>query len=98
MTFTSKYLNTITGNSETPLRNTDYFVFPSGTDREEIIDTLYQSGALDDSLVRRAVVYEVFYDTLATSSQSTRSVEWDLAMQYDMSRSTVQYIVRRGVA
>lgn len=40
MTFTSKYLNTITGNSETPLRNTDYFVFPSGTDREEIIDTL----------------------------------------------------------
>ena len=65
---------------------------------EEIIDTLYQSGALDVSRVRRAVVYEVFYDTLATSSQSTRSVEWDLAMQYDMSRSTVQYIVRRGVA
>lgn len=40
MTFTSKYLNTITGDSENHLRNTDYFVFPSGTDREEIIDTL----------------------------------------------------------
>lgn len=40
MTFTSKYLNTITGDSENHLRNTDYFVFPSGTDQEEIIDTL----------------------------------------------------------
>lgn len=40
MTFTSPYLNTITGDSEKNLRNTDYFVFPTGTDREEIIDTL----------------------------------------------------------
>ncbi|MFM7888686.1 MAG: hypothetical protein ACKPCM_18790 [Pseudanabaena sp.] len=40
MTFKSKYLNHITGDSENHLRNTDCFVFPSGTDREEIIDTL----------------------------------------------------------
>lgn len=40
MTFTSPYLSHITGDSETFLRNTDCFVFPIGTDREEIIDTL----------------------------------------------------------
>jgi SOS response regulatory protein OraA/RecX len=65
---------------------------------EQVIDSLYACGALDDGLMRRAVVYELFYDRLANSATSTRQVEFDLAFEYDMTRSTVQYIIRRSVA
>jgi hypothetical protein len=48
--------------------------------------------------MRRAVVHELYYERLASTSTTTRQVEFDLAHEYDMTRSTVQYIVRRAVA
>lgn len=65
---------------------------------EQVIDTLFRCGAIDDALMRRAVVHELFYERLASTSITTRQVEFDLAHEYDMTRSTVQYIVRRAVA
>jgi hypothetical protein len=65
---------------------------------EQVIDSLYKCGALNDGLMRNAVVYETFYDRVGNSLTSTRQVEFDIAHQYDMARSTVQYIVRRAVA
>jgi len=65
---------------------------------EQVIDTLYKCGALNDGLMRNAVVYETFYDRVGNSLTSTRQVEFDIAHRYDMARSTVQYIVRRAVA
>ena len=60
----------------------------------DIIDTLEAAGALDCSLMRRAVVYERFYDSLANTSQSAYTIAWDLSFRYDVSRSTVKYITR----
>ena len=65
---------------------------------EQVLDTLYRCGAIDDNLMRRAVVHELYYERLASTSITTRQVEFDLAHEYDMTRSTVQYIVRRAVA
>lgn len=65
---------------------------------EQVIDSLYKCGAINDGLMRNAVVYEMFYDRVANSLTSTRQVEFDIAHRYDMTRSTVQYIVRRAVA
>jgi hypothetical protein len=62
MTFKSKYLHTITGDSENPIRNTDYFVFPSGIDREFIIDTLEAYCKLKS--FSRTKTYEAIGDVL----------------------------------
>jgi uncharacterized membrane protein YkvA (DUF1232 family) len=60
----------------------------------DIIAFLRGVGAIDDILIRKAVIHERFYDRLATTEESATSIAWNLSFEYDVSRSTVKYITR----
>lgn len=63
-------------------------------DVSDVITFLRTSGALDDVLMRRAVVHERFFEALANTSASAYAIQWDISLEYDLSRSTVKYITR----
>lgn len=59
-------------------------------DVSDVITFLRTSGALDDVLMRRAVVHERFFEALATTTDSARSIALDLSVQYEVSLSTAK--------
>jgi hypothetical protein len=59
-------------------------------DVSDVITFLRSSGALDDVLMRRAVVHERFFEALATTTDSARSIALDLSVQYEVSLSTAK--------
>lgn len=59
-------------------------------DVSDVITFLRTTGALDDVLIRRAVVHERFFDAMANSTASARSIAFDLAVEYDISLTTVK--------
>ena len=59
-------------------------------DVSDVITFLRTTGALDDVLMRRAVVHERFFEALATTTDSARSIALDLSVQYEVSLSTAK--------
>lgn len=66
-----------------------------GATARNVVDDLYKSGALDDSLCRTAVVVERFHELIATTPMPTHEVEHRLAIIYGTSRSTIQYTLNK---
>ena len=64
--------------------------FGDCADVSDVITFLRSSGALDDVLMRRAVVHERFFEALATTTDSARSIALDLSVQYEVSLSTAK--------
>ena len=64
--------------------------FGECADVSDVITFLRSSGALDDVLMRRAVVHERFFEALATTTDSARSIALDLSVQYEVSLSTAK--------
>jgi hypothetical protein len=65
---------------------------------ERMVDEFYRMGLIDDVTARNALVHEAFLYRLASTATSTRQVEFDVAYEYGVTRSTIQYILRKALA
>lgn len=62
-------------------------------DPEAIIQRLYDYGVLDDVLSRRYVVRREFMLRYSTTCETARSIHFELADEYGLSRQGVSLIV-----
>jgi hypothetical protein len=65
-------------------------------DPAAIVDRLYELGALDDSLSRRAVVCAEFPTRYAACDRSARDIHGEIAEEYGLSRERVGQLLRGG--
>lgn len=65
-------------------------------DPAEVVGRLYELGALDDSLSRRAVVRAEFPARYASCDRSAREIHGDLADEFGLTRERVGQLLRGG--
>jgi hypothetical protein len=65
-------------------------------DPADVVSRLYDLGALDDSLSRRAVVRAEFPARYASCDRSAREIHGEIADEYGLSRERVGQLLRSG--
>lgn len=65
-------------------------------DPADVVGRLYDLGALDDSLSRRAVVRAEFPVRYASCDRSARDIHGEIAEEYGLTRERVGQLLRGG--